>query len=120
VPAEANATDKEPPAEMWITNFRESAPLFTTPTGTLLEILVPLPNCPNPLNPQLYTVPSEANANENPLTPPLPPETWIIILPRRAPNIFTATGILLERLVPLPNCPDVLFPHANTSDVIIG
>ena len=71
-----------------------------TCTGTLLGVLVPSPNWPAPLAPQVQTVPSSFRAREW-----LHPAAMVL----RPVSELTGTGTLLLAVVPFPSWPKGLY-----------
>ena len=85
-----------------------STPPRLTSAATLELAVVPLPKLPDPLDPHAASVPSEHSTR---LKPP-PAAMPMIVLPASTPVRSTATGTLLLVVLPLPNCPLELVPHA--------
>ena len=79
-----------------------------TATGTRLCVEELLPNRPEPLFPQLYTIPSDANAR----LWLAPAATAVTVLPTSTPLVVTATGTRLVDIELLPNWPLPLLPQA--------
>src|SRR5260370_760141 len=84
-----------------------------TETGTLLLVVVPLPNCPTQLYPQAQTVPSLFSAR--PCRPP-PAMAVTPVRPITRPGVGIPNGIdaVEPPVVPLPSCPWVFCPQAQT------
>jgi hypothetical protein len=78
--------------------------------GALLLVVVPLPNCPSEFEPHAAKVPSAHNARLK-LSPAA---TAVTVLPDSTPVRVTSTGTGLLDVLPLPNWPNVLYPHAVT------
>src|SRR3990167_3763647 len=77
-----------------------------TCTGVLLSVVVPSPNWPYSLLPHAQTVPSDFTAR---LCCKYPQATAMTPL-----RLLTCTGVLLSVVVPSPNWPYSLLPHAQT------
>lgn len=77
-------------------------------TGIKLVAVLPIPSCPEELEFQAHTVPSNLRASEW----PLPAETAITLL--RPEDKPTRVGDFLIIAVPSPNCPLLFCPHAQT------
>ncbi len=81
-------------------------------TGVLLFSLVPSPNCPLPFHPHDHRVPSLSIPTVK--LSPVDTAFHFVLLSTKAPSsVFccTRTGVILEPLVPSPNCPALFCPH---------
>ena len=93
---------------MVVTVLPARTPVRSTATGTGLDTVPPLPKAPEPLAPHAANVPSVQSSN-----------VWfepqlmaLTVLPASTPSIFTSTGTLRLVLLPSPNWPELLYPHA--------
>src|SRR5262245_48077340 len=94
---------------MATTPLPASTPVENTATGRVLLLGLPVPNWPEEPLPQAATLPSELKAR----LCWLPAATATMVFPERTPEVNTATGTFCEKvLLPLPNWPDELEPHA--------
>ena len=87
------------PAAICVTLLPAKIPFPEITVGTLAAFLVPLPMFPLSLLPHATSVPSEQRAR----LWELPAAMEITDLPANAPLAVTATGTLLEVVVPLPS-----------------
>src|SRR5690554_5773345 len=84
--------------------------LFVISVGVDLLVVVPSPNRPFPLYPQVKSRPLEVSA----VLCPLPNETEIILSPvARLILLVISVGVYLYVVVPSPNWPWLLDPHVK-------
>ena len=88
------------PALIAVTVLPASGPAVFTATGVFESVVLLLPSCPLPLEPQQYALPS-ATAHEW----YSPAVMAVTILLASGPDVFTATGTVESVVLLFPSCP---------------